>query len=185
MLVDEVYLDAVYTNTPQTLFWDREFVVTSSLTKVYGLSGLRCGWILAEPGLARAMWRLNDLFASIPAGRTVERRRPGTRSRAVESSLRGTRGVSTPRSWNNCHSAPEARQRDDFLARLRTDYETSAVPGHFFGLPNHFRVLGRGSGHGNVPRRIAENKPSTRFCVTLGVSPRPPAGVPPAAENVS
>jgi histidinol-phosphate/aromatic aminotransferase/cobyric acid decarboxylase-like protein len=44
-----------------------EFVVTSSLTKVYGLSGLRCGWILAEPDLARAMWRLNDLFASIPA----------------------------------------------------------------------------------------------------------------------
>ena len=29
---------------------------------------------------------------------------------------------------------------DDFLARLRTEYETSAVPGHFFGLPNHFRI---------------------------------------------
>ena len=29
---------------------------------------------------------------------------------------------------------------DDFLARLRTAYETSAVPGHFFGLPNHFRI---------------------------------------------
>jgi aspartate/methionine/tyrosine aminotransferase len=29
---------------------------------------------------------------------------------------------------------------DNFLARLRTEYETSAVPGHFFGLPNHFRV---------------------------------------------
>ena len=39
-----------------------EFVVTSSLTKVYGLSGLRCGWILAEPGLARKIWLLDDLF---------------------------------------------------------------------------------------------------------------------------
>jgi aspartate/methionine/tyrosine aminotransferase len=29
---------------------------------------------------------------------------------------------------------------DDFLARLRTEHETSAVPGHFFCLPNHFRV---------------------------------------------
>ena len=29
---------------------------------------------------------------------------------------------------------------DTFLARLRTEHETSAVPGHFFGLPNHFRV---------------------------------------------
>ena len=39
-----------------------EFVATNSLTKVYGLSGLRCGWILAEPELAERMWRLNDLF---------------------------------------------------------------------------------------------------------------------------
>ena len=27
-----------------------------------------------------------------------------------------------------------------FLARLRTEYETTAVPGRFFGLPNHFRI---------------------------------------------
>src|ERR1700686_2916335 len=68
VLVDEVYLDAVYTDTPRSSFHlGPEFVVTTSLTKVYGLSGLRCGWILTEPGLARAMWRLNDLFASIPA----------------------------------------------------------------------------------------------------------------------
>ena len=29
---------------------------------------------------------------------------------------------------------------DDFLTRLRTNYETSAVPGRFFGLSNHFRI---------------------------------------------
>ncbi len=28
---------------------------------------LRCGWIVAEPDLARRMWRLNDLFGVIPA----------------------------------------------------------------------------------------------------------------------
>ena len=68
VLVDEVYLDAVYTGTPKSAYHlGPEFVVTSSLTKVYGLSGLRCGWILAEPDLARAMWRLNDLFAANPA----------------------------------------------------------------------------------------------------------------------
>src|SRR6202011_1886832 len=70
VLVDEVYLDAVYENTPGSSYHlGREFIATNSLTKVYGLSGLRCGWILAEPDLARAMWRLNDLFASIPAHR--------------------------------------------------------------------------------------------------------------------
>src|SRR5881409_2208363 len=67
VLVDEVYLDAVYENTPRTSFHlGREFVVTSSLTKVYGVSGLRCGWILAQPDLAWKMRRLNDLYSATP-----------------------------------------------------------------------------------------------------------------------
>src|SRR5216110_3395336 len=67
VLVDEVYLDAVYENTPRTSFHlGPEFVVTSSLTKVYGVSGLRCGWILARPELAWKMRRLNDLYSGTP-----------------------------------------------------------------------------------------------------------------------
>src|SRR4029079_4811115 len=63
VLVDEVYLDTVYENTPRTSFnLAPEFVVTSSLTKAYGVSGLRCGWILAQPDLAWKMRRLNDLY---------------------------------------------------------------------------------------------------------------------------
>ena len=73
VLVDEVYREAVFDNTPRSAFHlGPEFVVTSSLTKVYGLSGLRCGWILAEPELARALWRLNDLFG-VNAPHAVER----------------------------------------------------------------------------------------------------------------
>jgi aspartate/methionine/tyrosine aminotransferase len=65
VLVDEVYLDAVYEGTPRTSFHiGPEFVVTSSLTKVYGVSGLRCGWILARPDLAWKMRRLNDLYSA-------------------------------------------------------------------------------------------------------------------------
>src|SRR6266852_8563671 len=67
VLVDEVYLDAVYQNTPRTSFHlGPEFVVTSSLTKIYGVSGLRCGWILARPDLAWKMRRLNDLYSATP-----------------------------------------------------------------------------------------------------------------------
>ena len=67
VLVDEVYLDAVYEDTPRTSFHlGPEFVVTSSLTKVYGVSGLRCGWILAQPDLAWKMRRLNDLYSATP-----------------------------------------------------------------------------------------------------------------------
>ncbi len=159
VLVDEVYLDAVYTNTPKTAYFlGPEFIVTSSLTKVYGLSGLRCGWILAEPGLARAMWRLNDLFASIPAHpaellsvialENLDQIRERTR-KIVEADrallkdfLASQHGISAPRTEFGTTAILRLTKGnvDDFLARLRTDYETSAVPGRFFGLPNHFRI---------------------------------------------
>lgn len=63
VLVDEVYMDLLFENAPGTSFkLGSEFMVTNSLTKVYGLSGLRCGWILAEPELIRKIYRLNDLL---------------------------------------------------------------------------------------------------------------------------
>ncbi len=68
VLVDEVYLEAMFENAPKSaISFGPEFVVTSSLTKGYGLSGLRCGWIFAEPALAERMRRLDDIFgASAP-----------------------------------------------------------------------------------------------------------------------
>jgi aspartate/methionine/tyrosine aminotransferase len=165
VLVDEVYLDAVYTNTPKSCYHlGPEFVVTTSLTKVYGLSGLRCGWILAEPDQARAMWRLNDLFASIPAHpaellsvvalgnldyiRERARKIVEADRALLQESLASQERVSTPRTeFGTTAILRLARGNvDDFLTRLRTDYETSAVPGRFFGLPNHFRI-GMGVDH--------------------------------------
>ncbi len=159
VLVDEVYLDAVYTNTPQTSYHlGPEFIVTTSLTKVYGLSGLRCGWILAQPDLARAMWRLNDLFASIPAhpaellsvvafqnlGKIRERARKIVEADRIllNEFLAHQEGVSTPRTEFGTTAILRLMNREvePFLARLRTEYETSAVPGRFFDLPNHFRI---------------------------------------------
>ncbi len=159
VLVDEVYLDAVYSNTPKTAYLlGPEFIVTSSLTKVYGLSGLRCGWILAEPDLARAMWRLNDLFASIPAHpaellsvvalENLDQIRERAR-KIVEADrallrdfLTRQKGIFAPRTEFGTTAILRLAEGNvnDFLARLRTHYETSAVPGHFFGLPNHFRI---------------------------------------------
>jgi aspartate/methionine/tyrosine aminotransferase len=63
VLVDEVYLDLLGENAPPSAFHlGAPFISTNSLTKVYGLSGLRCGWVLADPDLTRKMLRLNDLF---------------------------------------------------------------------------------------------------------------------------
>jgi len=69
VLVDEVYLEADFSRRTASSFHldANRFIVTSSLTKAYGLSGLRCGWALAEPEMARRMWRINDLYGVIPA----------------------------------------------------------------------------------------------------------------------
>jgi len=69
VLVDEVYLETDFSRrTPSAFHLDESrFIVTSSLTKAYGLSGLRCGWALAEPEMARRMWHINDLCGVIPA----------------------------------------------------------------------------------------------------------------------
>ena len=70
VLVDEVYLETLAVlgrPSGSAAHLGPGFVVTSSLTKAYGGSGLRCGWAVADPDLARRMWRLNDLFGVIPA----------------------------------------------------------------------------------------------------------------------
>ena len=159
VLVDEVYLDAVYEQMPRTAFHlGSEFLVTSSLTKIYGLSGLRCGWILARPDLARRMHSLNNLYAATPvhpaellsvaafeqldAIRERARRKvEADRARLHEFLARQT-GVSAPcTNWGTTAFLHLRNgDADSFLARLRVEHETSAVPGRFFGMPGHFRI---------------------------------------------
>ena len=159
VLVDEVYLDAAYENTPQTSFHlGPEFVVTSSLTKVYGVSGLRCGWILAQPDLAWKMRRLNDVYSATPVHpgellsvavfqnlnllRERGRRIVETDRKVLRDFLKrqsSLSAVSTP--WGTT-SFPRLFNGnvDAFLERLRTEFDTSAVPGRFFEMPDHFRI---------------------------------------------
>lgn len=157
LLVDEVYLDAVYENTPRTSFHiGPEVVVTSSLTKVYGLSGLRCGWILAEPALARAMWQLNNLFAATPvhpgelmsaaAFQQLDAIRERAR-RVVEADREALRGyVAAPPQGTTMFLNLGVPDAEPFLEKLRSEYETSAVPGRFFEMPGHIRI-GMGVDH--------------------------------------
>src|SRR5580765_4444413 len=66
VMVDEVYREILFEPAPASAFHidPERFIVTNSLTKAYGLSGLRCGWILAPPDLARRMFRINDLHGA-------------------------------------------------------------------------------------------------------------------------
>ena len=159
VLVDEVYLDAVYEGTPRTSFHlGPEFVVTSSLTKLYGVSGLRCGWILAQPELAWKMRRLNDLYSATPvfpgellsvaafkhlnllrerARHIVEADRKLLRDFLAEQSA-----ISAVRTdWGTTSFVRLVNgDADAFLERLRFEFDTSAVPGRFFEMPDHFRI---------------------------------------------
>jgi aspartate/methionine/tyrosine aminotransferase len=159
VLVDEVYLDAVYENTPRTSFHlGPEFVVTSSLTKVYGVSGLRCGWILAQPELAWKMHRLNDLYGATPVypGELLsvaafenlsllrERARQIVEAdrKLLGELLKQQSALSAVATEWGTTSFPRLLNgnADCFLKRLRSEFDTSAVPGRFFEMPDHFRI---------------------------------------------
>ena len=67
VLVDEVYLETLFDQPWRSAFHlGPNFVVTSSLTKAYGLSGIRCGWILAQPDLVQRMWQIVDFTYGSP-----------------------------------------------------------------------------------------------------------------------
>jgi aspartate/methionine/tyrosine aminotransferase len=156
VLIDEVYLDAA--GQPSAALLGDAFVATSSLTKVYGLSGLRCGWILAEPALAERMWRLNELFG-VAQGHASERlslialkrldeiaaetRTLLVRNRALANAFfAGRADLDVAPMVHNVTAFPRLLGGDvDVLhARLRERYDTAIVPGRFFGLADHFRI---------------------------------------------
>lgn len=159
VLVDEVYIETLFEDSLRTSFHlGNEFVVTSSLTKAFGLSGLRCGWIFAEPELAQRMWLLNDLFASTPVHSgerlsVVAMQQLGEigarakalldRNRKLLNEFLDTREeLETVRPEFGTVMFPRVRNGDaEELCRvLREKYETSVVPGRFFEMPAHFRV---------------------------------------------
>ena len=167
VLVGEVYLESVFEMTTRSAFHlGEEFITGNSLTKVYGLSGLRCGWALAAPDIARKMWLLNDLFGVIPAERlsaiafsNLDRIR--ARSRAFLDANRAAcnRFVATrddlealPLEFGTVGFPRLKSSSVDALCRLlREKYETTVVPGSFFEMPEHFRV-----GLGGEPQMTAE-----------------------------
>ena len=159
VLVDEVYIETLFEREPRTSFHlGSEFVVTNSLTKTFGLSGLRCGWILAEPELARRMWLLNDVFAATPvhsgerlsvvAFKQIDEL--ATRSKSVldrnhqilKEFLDTREDLETIRPSFGTVAFPRLRNgtADELCSLLREKYDTSVVPGRFFEMPEHFRI---------------------------------------------
>lgn len=160
VLLDEVYREMRFEAQPQSAFHlDPERVlITNSLTKAYGLSGLRCGWVLAPPEIAQRIWHINDVHGSTFT-------HPGELlsviafEKLAQISARMKSLLDTNRNllrkflssrddldyyWPEFGTIvfPQLKQGDveGLCDLLRKQFETSVVPGSFFGMPNHFRI---------------------------------------------
>jgi len=158
VFIDEVYLDSAVPPRRSAAHLGPEFVCTNSLTKVYGLSGLRCGWIFAGPELAERMWRLNDLFGVNQAHQAerlacmafehLDEIADGnaemlTRNRALWNDFASSRDdLWCPPAEHGITVFPRWQGGDTerLDARLRERYDTAVVPGRWFEMPDHFRL---------------------------------------------
>ncbi|MEO5762845.1 MAG: aminotransferase class I/II-fold pyridoxal phosphate-dependent enzyme, partial [Vicinamibacteria bacterium] len=177
VLVDEVYLDvtnlihgslaaseasatarAVGRYTPAALVGDRLLSI-SSLTKSYGLGGLRCGWIIAAPDLAERARRVRDVIDNIgaaPADRLSVLAFSQLDQLAQRAQMHVSKNLAIALSFFAHHpnlelAAPmeativfprmsEVADTDAFVDRLFAEHGVAVVPGRFFGARNHIRI---------------------------------------------
>lgn len=159
VLVDEVYLETLFDRPQRSSFHlGPNFVVTSSLTKAYGLSGIRCGWVLAQPELVQRMWQLVDFIYGTPVHpaermaivaldhldliRNRARSLLEANRRLVNEFLAGQSDLQCEPSQFGTVIFPHLRRGSagDFVALLRDKFETTVVPGEFFDHPQRFRI---------------------------------------------
>jgi aspartate/methionine/tyrosine aminotransferase len=159
VLVDEVYLDTVFDDPPGScVHLGKAFVATGSLTKAYGLSALRCGWVIADEELARQIWRMQDLYGNVQpfamdvlAAAAFDRlpalaarsRALLDRNRALFASWSATRDDLTfalpPHGTTVCVK-PMRMEAERLCQVLRREHEVSVVPGRFFEQPDYVRI---------------------------------------------
>ena len=160
LLVDEVYLECLFRNRAEScVHAGPNVLTTNSLTKAYGLDGLRAGWMLGPAPLIARAGRINDLMTnnSVAAGermalaafrrhRDIDRRAHSlldpnlARLRpflAGEPRLRGL----VPEGGNVAFPRlPLAIDSDRLVRHLVKRYSTLVVPGRFFEAPRHIRI---------------------------------------------
>jgi hypothetical protein len=164
ILSDEVYQGAEVRGPETPSFWGRaeRVLVTNSLSKAYGLPGLRIGWIVGPSAVVADLWGRTDYTTITPATPSDHLARlalePVTRSRILER----TRGIilqnlGTLQDWLDarsglfsyrppdagaiCHIRYRADVNSSWLAEaLRTRKDVLVVPGDHFGLDGTLRI---------------------------------------------
>src|SRR5512140_1632860 len=160
LLVDEVSRDFVDGGRPATIYEPGSpVVVTSSLTKVYGMGGLRAGWIMASPDIvAKAtavmnLLQVNDPYAMVPIIEAAFDHADELRRKGIEVSRAGLGALA---EWLGSRSDVEYVLPDAGLVAfprlpapltgsevssvLKRDEATLVVPGRFFEDDRHIRI---------------------------------------------
>jgi aspartate/methionine/tyrosine aminotransferase len=159
VLVDEVYLEFLAAATPRIAATrSPRMISTCSLTKAYGLDGLRAGWIVAREDLASRIRDRNDLYGIImphPSERLALRaiERIDALQQSVASLVAHNRALfevflseHSALSWAPPAAGPIGFVRlagapvDSLVELLERDHDATLPPGKFFGAADHFRV---------------------------------------------
>ena len=169
---DEIYRGAELDSVETATIWGRyeRALVTSGLSKAFGLPGLRIGWVVGPPGLIDELWGVHD-YTSIAPGALNDRlaRVALARRDFILARTRGIVAANYPlvRKWIEgrapalAHVAPEAgaivfvRYRHAInstalVERLRDDQSVLLVPGDHFEMDGYLRI-----GFGNHPAHLA------------------------------
>jgi hypothetical protein len=160
---DEIYRGAEREADDTPTVWGRydRAIVTSGLSKAYGLPGLRIGWIVAPPGLIADCWSIHDYTTIAPGGINDRLARVALEPARRAALLARTRGIIRAnyplvRRWIErqdglSHIAPEAGaiafvrhthpfRSSELTERLREERGVLLVPGDYFDLDGFFRI---------------------------------------------
>ncbi|HIA27562.1 MAG TPA: aminotransferase class I/II-fold pyridoxal phosphate-dependent enzyme [Planctomycetes bacterium] len=186
VLVDEIYLGLELDGQETITSWGAgsRWIISNSLSKAYGMPGLRLGWLLGPPETIKELWALRD-YTTIAPGSYSDRiasavLAPEVRSKLLAmncQALAGTLAIAS--AWVDEHDflraiAPQAGamffvEYDapigslELAERLKDEQSVLVVPGAHFNMEGWLRI-GIGSPEESLRRgldRIARVLAST------------------------
>jgi aspartate/methionine/tyrosine aminotransferase len=165
VLADEVYrgADRVSEQENPSFFgrYDKVLAI-GSMSKAYGLPGLRIGWVVGPPGILDEIWARHE-YITISATMLSNQLAaialsPEVRPKLIKRTRDYVRkGYAVLKKWADSHQStftlnpPDAAaiafmrysrnlNSSDFTERLRKDKSVLVVPGDHFGLDNFIRI---------------------------------------------
>ena len=188
---DEIYRGAEREADDTPTVWGRyeRAVVTSGLSKAYGLPGLRIGWVAGPPDLLSDLWAVHDYTTIAPGALNDRLARIALEPDRRHQLLARTRMIirtnyQIVRRWIEkqdglAHAAPEAGAiafvryahpigSSVLTGRLRDEHSVLVVPGDFFEMDGYLRI-----GFGSDPDYLTSALTLIgEFLSTLGVHAR-------------